>query len=40
MNQSLLLLEPGVFIFMPANAPHALEAKSNLAFILTLSSTA
>ncbi len=31
-------LEPGVFVFMPANAPHALEATSNLAFILTLSS--
>ncbi|MCD8486934.1 cupin domain-containing protein [Geitlerinema calcuttense] len=30
-------LEPGVFIFMPANAPHALKAEANLAFLLTLS---
>lgn len=32
-----IVLEPGVFIFMPARAPHALKAESNLAFILTLS---
>lgn len=31
-------LTQGIFIFMEANAPHALEATSNLAFILTLSS--
>ncbi len=30
-------LMPGVFVFMPANAPHAVEAKENLAFILALS---
>ena len=30
-------LAAGMFIFMAANAPHALEAHSNLAFILTLS---
>lgn len=30
-------LEPGVFVFMPANAPHALQAEENLAFLLTLS---
>lgn len=30
-------LEPGVFVFMPANAPHALKAEANLAFLLTLS---
>ncbi|MEM6402141.1 MAG: globin domain-containing protein [Cyanobacteria bacterium P01_D01_bin.116] len=30
-------LAPGVFIFMAANAPHALQAKENLAFVLTLS---
>jgi quercetin dioxygenase-like cupin family protein len=30
-------LEPGIFIFMPANAPHALKAEENLAFLLTLS---
>ncbi|MBE9169591.1 cupin domain-containing protein [Pleurocapsales cyanobacterium LEGE 06147] len=32
-----ILLEPGIFIFMPANAPHALKASENLAFVLTLS---
>lgn len=30
-------LEPGMFVFMPANAPHALQAEENLAFLLTLS---
>ncbi|MEM7580190.1 MAG: cupin domain-containing protein [Cyanobacteria bacterium P01_A01_bin.80] len=30
-------LTPGVFIFMAANAPHALQAKENMAFVLTLS---
>jgi quercetin dioxygenase-like cupin family protein len=30
-------LEPGVFVFMPANAPHALKAEANLALLLTLS---
>ncbi|WP_035992223.1 cupin domain-containing protein [Leptolyngbya sp. KIOST-1] len=34
----LIALEPGVFIVMAANAPHALEATANLAFLLTLSS--
>ncbi|MGM3306129.1 cupin domain-containing protein [Anabaena sp. WFMT] len=33
-------LEPGVFVFMPANAPHALQAESNLSFLLTLSEKA
>jgi nitric oxide dioxygenase len=32
-----ILLESGMFIFMPANAPHALKASENLAFLLTLS---
>jgi nitric oxide dioxygenase len=32
-----IALAPGVFVFMPANAPHALQARENLAFILTLS---
>jgi len=31
-------LEPGIFVFMPANAPHALNATENLSFLLTLSS--
>jgi quercetin dioxygenase-like cupin family protein len=33
-------LTPSVFIFMPANAPHALKAEENLAFLLTLSENA
>ncbi|MEO1069764.1 MAG: cupin domain-containing protein [Cyanobacteria bacterium J06638_6] len=37
LNGETTALAPGVFIFMAANAPHALEAASNLAFILTLS---
>ncbi len=32
-----LVLEAGVFIFIPANARHALKATTNLAFLLTLS---
>jgi quercetin dioxygenase-like cupin family protein len=30
-------LEPGMFVFMKAHAPHALKAEQNLAFLLTLS---
>lgn len=29
-------LKPGVLVYMPANAPHALKAHQNLAFLLTL----
>ncbi|MFB2979359.1 cupin domain-containing protein [Microseira sp. BLCC-F43] len=32
-----ITLVPGIFVFMPANAPHALKAEENLAFLLTLS---
>lgn len=32
-----IALEVGVFVFMPANAPHVLKAEGNLAFLLTLS---
>ncbi len=32
-----IILTPGVFVFMPANAPHGLQAEDKLAFILTLS---
>ncbi|MBE9094832.1 cupin domain-containing protein [Tychonema sp. LEGE 07203] len=32
-----IVLESGVFVFMPARAPHALKAESNLAFVLTFS---
>ena len=38
LNGESIQLEPGTFIFMPAHAPHALVAASNLAFTLTLSS--
>ena len=32
-----IVLEAGVFVFLPARALHALKAEENLAFILTLS---
>ncbi len=32
-----IVLESGVFVFIPANAPHAVKAETNLAFLLTLS---
>lgn len=35
-NQEIVL-ESGVFAFIPANARHALKAVTNLAFLLTLS---
>ena len=38
LNGKTIPLEPGQFIFMPANAPHALSAVSNLSFVLILSS--
>lgn len=37
LNGEEIRLEPGVFVFMAANAPHGLKAESNLAFLLTLS---
>ncbi len=33
-------LKAGVFLFMPAHAPHALQATTKLAFVLTLSAPA
>lgn len=30
-----VVLEPGVFVYMPANTPHALYAIENLAFLHT-----
>lgn len=30
-------MEPGVFIFMPKDAPHSLRADEDLAFLLSLS---
>lgn len=38
LNGESIRLEPGAFIFMPAHAPHALAATSDLAFTLTLTS--
>jgi quercetin dioxygenase-like cupin family protein len=35
-----LTLEAGVFIFVPANAHHAIKATTNLAFLLILSERA
>ncbi len=35
-----IALEPVVFLFIPANAPHGLNAEENLAFLLTLSEKA
>jgi quercetin dioxygenase-like cupin family protein len=32
-----IVLELGVFVFVPANARHAFKAVTNLAFLLTLS---
>ena len=37
LNGETISLVPGLFIFMAANAPHAVSADSNLAFMLTLS---
>ena len=34
-----IVLEPGVFVFLPARALHALKAESNLEFILSFSET-
>lgn len=35
-----LVLESGIFVFIPANARHAIKAVTNLAFLLTLSEQA
>ncbi|MGB3192896.1 MAG: globin domain-containing protein [Limnoraphis sp.] len=37
LNGEEIALNSGVFVFMPAQAPHALKADENLAFVLTLS---
>ncbi len=34
-----IVLESGVFVFIPATAPHAVKAVTNFAFLLTLSQT-
>ncbi|MDZ7961788.1 MAG: cupin domain-containing protein [Aulosira sp. DedQUE10] len=35
-----IVLEPGILVFMPANAPHALKAEENFTFLLILSKKA
>ena len=37
LNDQEIPLNPGVLVFLPAHAPHALKAEENLAFLLTLS---
>lgn len=37
LNAKEFVLEAGVFVFIPANARHAVQAVTNLAFLLTLS---
>jgi len=37
LNSNKIKMKPGVFIFMPKNAPHSLTADENLAFLLSLS---
>lgn len=37
LNGEEIALRPGILVFMPAHAPHALQATTNLAFLLTLS---
>ena len=37
LNGKKIKMKPGVFIFMPKNAPHSLSAKEDLAILLSLS---
>ncbi|MDP1853807.1 MAG: cupin domain-containing protein [Candidatus Omnitrophota bacterium] len=37
LNGKKIKMKPGVFIFMPKNAPHSLSASENLAILLSLS---
>lgn len=37
LNGKKIKMKPGVFIFMPENAPHSLSAEEDLAIILSLS---
>lgn len=37
IEDSEILLEPGVFAFVPAQAHHAIKAVTNISFLLTLS---
>lgn len=40
INDQHVSLEPGLFVVMPASAPHALRASENLAFLLIFSAAA
>ncbi len=40
LNGRKIKMKPGVFIFMPKNAPHSLSASENLAILLSLSGKA
>ncbi|MCX5696883.1 MAG: cupin domain-containing protein [Candidatus Omnitrophica bacterium] len=37
LNGKKIKMKPGVFIFMPKNAPHSLSASEDLAILLSLS---
>ncbi len=37
LNGKSIKMKPGVFIFMPKNAPHSLKAIENFAILLSLS---
>ena len=37
LNGEKIEMKPGVFIFMPKNAPHSLSASEDLAIVLSLS---
>ena len=37
LNGKKIKMKPGVFIFMPKDAPHSLSASENLAILLSLS---
>ena len=37
LNGKNIKMKPGVFIFMPRNAPHSLSASEDLAILLSLS---
>ncbi|NJK50412.1 cupin domain-containing protein [Candidatus Gracilibacteria bacterium] len=37
LEGNAIALQPSTFVFMKANAPHALKAEENLAFVLALS---
>jgi len=39
LNGREIAMKPGIFIFMPRNAPHALRADEDLAILLSLSGT-